>query len=89
MKKILDIIVENLTNERLDSLVFANDEYKKIMQKFEESSQIFEDSLTPEQHKKFVQFMDDYNAQSALYARLAYKQGMRDVAELWQELTEK
>lgn len=89
MKGILDIIIENLTNERLDNLIFANDEYKNLLQKYNKISAIFENSLTPEQHKKFIIFMDDYNALSAMYARLAYEQGMRDVAELWNELTEK
>ena len=89
MKKILDIIIENMTNERLDSIVFANDEYKNLLQKYNQSSDDFESSLTPEQKKNFDAFTVDYNALSALYARLAYEQGMRDCAELWNELTEK
>lgn len=89
MKGILDIIIENLTNERLDSIVFANDEYKNLLQKYNESANIFESSLTPEQQTLYNAFTVDYNAMSAMYARLAYELGLRDLAELCTELTAK
>lgn len=88
-KRILDILIDNCTNERLDSIIFANDEYKNLLQKYNASSEIFESSLTPEQQTLYNAFTADYNAMSALYARLAYEQGMRDCASLWQELTKK
>lgn len=89
MNNILDILIDNCTNERLDKIVFANDEYKKLLEQYNKSSQSFEDSLTPEQKKIFDTFTVDYNALSAMYARLAYEQGLRDIVALWNELTEK
>ena len=86
---VLNTMIDNLTNERLDEIIFANDEYKKLLERYNQSSEIFENSLTPEQRTLYNAFTVDYNALSAMYARLAYEQGMRDIVALWNELTEK
>ena len=88
-RSVLEILVKNLATERLDQVAFSNDRYIELTKEYHDSESDFELTLTPEQRKMFIKVTDNFNAVSALYARLAYEQGLRDIAELWQELIAK
>ena len=85
-KSVLNILIDNCTNERLDAIVFANEDYKEIKKQASNSFQTLVDSLTPEQNRLFNAYTANENALSALYARLAYEQGQRDIIELLKSL---
>lgn len=88
-KDVLNIMINNLTNERLDGIVANNQDYIKASNNANTLLDNLDSALTPEQR----QLLDDYctaqNESASLYARLAYEQGLRDITELWQVLTEK
>lgn len=85
-KSVLNILIDNCTNERLDAIVFANEDYKEIKKQASNSFQALLDSLTPEQDRLFNAYTVNENTLSALYARLAYEQGQRDIIELLKSL---
>lgn len=86
---VLDILIDNCTNERLDAIIISEPAYTEASQACDDALQNLDNVLTPEEKKIFDTFTVKQNALSALYARLAYEQGMRDVVTLWNELTEK
>lgn len=86
-KSVLNILIDNCTNERLDAIVVANEDYKEIKKQASNSFQTLLDSLTPEQDRLFNLYTVNENTLSALYARLSYEQGLRDITELLKSLT--
>lgn len=88
-KSVLNILIDNCTNERLDAIVLANEDYKEIKKQASNSFQALLDSLTPEQGRLFNTYTINENELSALYAKLAYEQGLRDITELLKSLAQK
>lgn len=88
-KDVLNIMINNLTNERLDSIVANNQDYIKASNNANTLLDNLDSTLTPEQRRLLDDYCTAQNASSALYARLAYEQGLRDIAELWHDLTDK
>lgn len=88
-KNVLSILIDNCTNERLDAIASKNQDYILANERANALLDSLDSTLTPEQR----QLLDDYctaqNESASLYARLAYEQGLRDCAELWQELVAK
>lgn len=87
--KVLDIITENLTNERLDYIILQDGEYTEADSKARRQMQIFENSLDREQQKKFDGYLSAENSRMAIYVKKSYEQGQKDIIELLSELTEK
>lgn len=85
-KDIMAIIVENLTNERLDKIIEQAEEYREAEQKEKQLSEIFENMLDREQRKAFDQYQTAENGRSAVYIALTYQQGMKDIIELLMSL---
>lgn len=88
-RPIVDILIENLTNERLDAKVSQNPDYLESTKHANTLLDNLDSALTPEQRHLLDAYCTAQNASSALYARLAYEQGLRDCAELWHDLTDK
>ena len=86
LRSLLDILIENGTNERLDQIAFANREYQKTARQASKTFENFSDSLTPAQKKLFNAYSVNQNALSAQYSQLAYEQGLKDCAQLWTKL---
>lgn len=80
--KVLDIITECLTNERLDNIIFRNEQYKETDAKSGRTMQIFEELLDAEQQKRFDEYLEAENQRVAIYTRMSYEQGMRDIVDL-------
>lgn len=88
-KNVLSILIDNCTNERLDAIALQNPDYTEAIKRASATLDALDSTLTPEQRRLLDNYTTAQNASSAIYSRLAYEQGMRDIAELWQNLTEK
>lgn len=89
MKSVLDILTENLTNERLDHILQQNVSYQEITDKV---SKAFHDLEKIDSDKKETQkIIDEYDStmheQFALVIKLSYQQGMKDIVQLLLSLT--
>lgn len=78
-KKVLETIIENLTNERLDSLVRNIEKYKQAEQEADRTMSILEETLNQEQQKAFNDYLSAENHRASVYTEISYKQGMKDV----------
>lgn len=78
-KQVLKIITENLTNERLDSLVRSIEEYKQAEQEADRMMSILEETLNQEQQKALNDYLSAENHRASVYTEISYKQGMKDV----------
>lgn len=81
-KEVLDIITEILTNERLDSIAFQNEEYMQAEDETDRKQALLEEMLSEEQRKVFEEFVSSENHRMAVYTALSYKQGMKDLTAL-------
>ena len=83
MKKITDIIMDHGINERLDQIALADAEYLK---RDKEYSALLDQCRTVNMSKKQIRLVDAitaaFAAQSARYAELAYRMGLKDGAAL-------
>lgn len=84
MKDILNILTDNLTNERLDNIVRQNSNYKEVMKRVHSALLDLEkmDSNIKDMQNIIEKYDSVVHEESALYARLAYQQGMKDLAKL-------
>ena len=82
MKNIHEILIENLTNERLDKIVFRDKEFRLADKKLNKALKLYDKLSLPEDDAKVVsRVFDAYAAQSARYVSLAYRQGMKDTVK--------
>lgn len=86
MKNVLEVMADNLMNERLDVLIAIDSSFKERQEKSSAALKQLEATLTEEQNKLLDRFTVLENECSAAYARLSYKQGMKDIANLFLEL---
>lgn len=84
VQEVLDILTNNLTNERFDSILQQNSEYVEITERVHKSLQELE-KITADR-KEVQKIIDKYDVavheESALLIKLAYQQGMKDFAQL-------
>ena len=85
-KDVLEIITENLTNERLDQIIVQTEEYREAEQEEKQLSEIFEKMLDKDQRKAFNQYQAAENSRIATYIALSYQQGMKDVVNIFLSL---
>ena len=81
-KRVLEIITENLMNERLDSIVQNNEEYRQAEQETDKAICILEGMLSQEQQKALDDYLSAENHRAAVYAEISYRQGMKDILTL-------
>lgn len=86
MQEVLDIFVENMTNERLDEIIQQDSSYQEVLERLDTAYKPFERFFKESEDPKVKNIINEYDTiqheESALYARLAYKQGMKDVMQL-------
>ncbi|MBD5502438.1 MAG: hypothetical protein HDR09_01405 [Lachnospiraceae bacterium] len=80
-KRVLEIITENLMNERLDSIVQNNEEYRQAEQETNKTICVLEGMLSQEQQKALDGYLSAENCRAAVYAEISYRQGMKDVLD--------
>lgn len=81
-KRVLEIITENLMNERLDSIVQNNEEYRQAEQETDKTICVLEGLLSQEQQKALDDYLAAENHRSSVYTEISYKQGMKDILTL-------
>lgn len=81
-KRVLEIITENLMNERLDSIVQNNEEYRQAEQETDKMICILEGMLSQEQQKDLDGYLSAENRRAAVYTEISYRQGMKDILTL-------
>lgn len=83
MRDLMEIIIENLTNERLDEIVFQDEDFCSIDAQLDEALAKYNNlSITKQDAKLINEIFDLYVAHSARYAALAYRQGLEDSIHL-------
>lgn len=89
IKSVLDILTENLTNERLDHILQQNISYLEITDKV--SNALHDLEKVDSDNKKIQKIIDRYDSivheQFALVIKLSYQQGMKDIVQLLLSLT--
>ena len=86
-KNLLETLVENLTNERLDKIAFKDKEFRSIDKKLNEALEQYDNlSLSEESDKVVSHVFDAYAGQNAVYVAIAYKQGIMDSVQLLKEM---
>ena len=83
MRDIIEIIIEDLTNERLDEIVFKDEDFCAIDAQLDEALARYDTlSISKQDSKEINRIFDMYAAHSSRYAALAYRQGLQDSVEL-------
>lgn len=86
-KNLIETLIENFTNERLDKIAFKDKEFRSSDRKLNEALEQYEELSLPEESNKVVSHIfDAYAAHSARYVALAYKQGIEDAIHLLKEM---
>ena len=84
IQDILDILTENLTNERLDGILQQNNEYLEITERVHKCLLELEE-IKPDK-REIQRLIDRYDStvyeESALLIKLVYQQGMKDIIRL-------
>lgn len=87
MRDVIEIIIENLTNERLDEIVLQDEDFCTIDSQLDDALTHYEILGISKQDAKVInEIFDLYVAHSARYAALAYRQGLTDSVGLLKNL---
>lgn len=87
MRDVIGIIIENLTNERLDEIVFQDEDFCTIDSQLDDALTHYDTLGISKQDAKVInEIFDLYVAHSARFAALAYRQGLTDSVELLKNL---
>lgn len=81
-KQVLDIITENLTNERLDEIVRGVEEYRQAEQEADKTIDILEGMLVQGQQRVLDIYLSAENHRASVYSKISYRQGMKDILTL-------
>ncbi len=81
-KRVLEIIIENLTNERLDEIVQGVEAYRQAEKETNRTLCVLEGMLDKEQRKALDRYLSVENHRTAVYTEMSYKQGMKDILGL-------
>ena len=81
-KRVLEIITENLTNERLDEIAQDVEEYRQAEEETSKTISVLEGVLGKDQQKALDRYLSAENHRVAVYTEISYKQGMKDVLAL-------
>ena len=79
---IFHILVENGTSERLDEIAMRDEAYQKASQELDDAI-LEKESLTGKLQEADRRISVLYGSLMAAYARLAYEQGLKDMAEIF------
>lgn len=83
VKDVLNILTENLTNERLDSILQGNREYTETADRVHKCLHELEKIDSSSEVQKIIDKYDCVaHEESALLIKLAYQQGMKDLVQL-------
>ena len=86
-KNLIETLVENFTNERLDKIACKDKEFRSSDRKLDEALKQYDELSLPEESNKVANHVFDvYGEQSARYAAIAYRQGIIDMVQLLKKI---
>lgn len=87
MENVYQVLIENLTNERMDRIALQDKDFCIINAKLDEVlEQYHKLELTENDTGVINEAFELYAAQCAKYAHVAYRQGMEDAVDLLKEM---
>lgn len=87
MKKVYKTLIENFTNERLDEIAFRDKEFRSSDRKLDGALRMYNKLSLPKEDNKVVSHaFDAYAEQGAIYAAIAYRQGIIDTVQLLKKI---
>lgn len=86
-KPLIEILIENFTNERLDKIAFKDKKFRSADKNLNESLKQYDELSLPKESDRVVnRVFDAYGEQSARYAAVAYRQGIMDTVQLLKKM---
>ena len=86
-KNLIETLVGNLTNERLDKIAFKDKEFRSVDKRLNEALSQYDELSLPEESNKVVgHVFDTYGEQNARYVAIAYRQGIMDTVQLLKKM---
>ena len=86
-KKIMDLITEYALNERLDAVIFCDQEFLSLQKKIDEQIEVFDSlGLSKEERQVVDQLISAHTESEAYYSAAAYRCGFADCASLLCEI---
>lgn len=87
LKDVYQILIENLTNERLDRIALQDKDYSAINEELDEVLKQYDILELSEKDADVInKAFELYGAQCAKHAHVAYRQGMEDAVDLLKEM---
>lgn len=87
MEDIYDVLIGNLMNERMDRIVVRNEKFRIADNKYKEALKKCDELPLSKPDALVVdRTISAFAEQSAVYAELAYKQGIKDSVKLLKEM---
>ena len=87
MDGVYQILIENLTNERLDRIALQDKDYSAINEELDKVMEQYDKLELSEKDAEVINAAFElYAAQCAKYAVCAYRKGMDDAVELLKEM---
>lgn len=87
MKDAYQTLIKDLVNERLDKIVVRHKKFRKADKRYNEAIKQYNDlPLSKEDALVVDRAINAFAAQSAVYAELAYMQGMKDTVKLLKKI---
>ena len=82
MKTVMEIVTEYLGSERLDSIILKTEEYRMADKEADAAlEEMLGMEMEDEVRKALDKYLSAFGAVEAVYIRLAYQQGMKDLME--------
>ena len=82
-----DTLMGNKINERLDTIILADEVYKRLEEELnQECRKMDEHGFTEEEKHIIDKVISAYNSLNAHYIKLTYKQGYKDCAAFLKEI---
>lgn len=87
LESMLEYLTEWGVNDRLDTVLLKDEEYRMISERINKYSQEYRKvDLNEEQQEIIEGLLESYHESSARYGHLAYRQGVLDCVQLLKEM---
>ena len=87
MENVYKFLIKNLVNERMDRIVARNKRFRQADKRYSEALKRCDElPLSKADAKAVDRAISAFSAQSAVYAELAYIQGMKDIVQLLKKI---
>ena len=86
-ESLLDMITDSALNERFDRIILQDEKYVQLQEKIEELSGEYDALTLPDEQKLIInRLVAAHTEIGTYYANVAYRQGLKDCANLFKEV---